>query len=248
MFGYIYITTNLINGKRYIGKKESSVFVPEYLGSGKLIKRAIKKYGKENFIVKVLQWCETADKLNQAERYHIKLNNAQQDPMYYNISEGGDWGDVSQGLTPGQYKQWGDKIREHHTGTTRSEETKKKISDSRKKFFQKKGYSQETIEKMRINNIGELNPHYGKKQTEHHRQRMIEVQGKSVVVTLSNGTQFEFITITECKKYMKDNYDVSEFLVKRLLKDNTPLQLPEREKNHYPHIYALNGMTITYKN
>lgn len=246
MFGYIYITTNLINGKKYIGKKESSVFIPEYLGSGKLIKRAIKKYGKENFIVEILQWCKTVDELNQAERYHIKLNNAQQDPMYYNISEGGDWGDISQGLTAEQYKRWGDKIREHHTGTTHSEETKRKISESRKKFFQEKGYSKETIKKMRINNTGESNPNYGKKQTEYHRQRVIEAHGKSVVVILPNKTQLTFITITECKKYMKENYNVSEFLVKRLLKDNVPLQLPEREKNHYPHIYALNGMTITY--
>lgn len=147
MFGYIYITTNLVNNKKYIGKKESSVFVSEYLGSGRLIKRAIKKYGKENFVVKVIQWCETVDELNQAERYHIKLNNAQQDPMYYNISEGGDWGDISQGLTSEQYKQWGDKIRKHHTGTIHSEKTKNKMSESRKKFFQEKGYSKETIEK-----------------------------------------------------------------------------------------------------
>lgn len=100
---------------------------------------------------------------------------------------------------------------------------------------------------MHINNIGKSNPHYGKKQTEYHKQRVIEARGKSVIVTLPNGTRFTFITITECKKYMKEYYNVSEFLVKRLLKDNTQLQLPEREKNHYPHIYALNGMTITYK-
>lgn len=248
MFGYVYITTNLINGKKYIGKKESSVFVPEYLGSGKLIKRAIKKYGKENFIVEVLQWCETADKLNQAERYYIKLNNAQQDPMYYNISEGGDWGDISQGLTPEQYKQWGNKIRKHHTGTTCSEETKQKMSKSRKRYFQEGGFSEETIEKMRINNAGKSNPHYGKKQTEYHKQRIIETQGKSVTVTLPDKTILDFITVAECIRYMKEHYNVSRFLTKRLLKDNTPLQLPEKERNRYPHIYVLNGMTVTYKN
>ena len=43
--GYIYLTTNLINNKRYIGmttKNDSN-----YFGSGKLIKWAIKKYGKK---------------------------------------------------------------------------------------------------------------------------------------------------------------------------------------------------------
>lgn len=43
----IYKTTNLINGKIYIG--QDSKDRPNYYGSGKLIHRAIKKYGKENF-------------------------------------------------------------------------------------------------------------------------------------------------------------------------------------------------------
>lgn len=49
MFGYIYETTNLINGKKYIGQKTSRVFLKEeYLGSGKGIKLAIDKYGLNN--------------------------------------------------------------------------------------------------------------------------------------------------------------------------------------------------------
>ena len=38
MFGYIYLTTNLINEKKYIGQKTSNKFLGEsYLGSGKLL-------------------------------------------------------------------------------------------------------------------------------------------------------------------------------------------------------------------
>lgn len=44
MIGYIYKTTNLINGKIYIGQKRSKKFLKErYLGSGKILKKAIKK-------------------------------------------------------------------------------------------------------------------------------------------------------------------------------------------------------------
>jgi len=43
----IYKTTNIINGKIYVGKDESNN--PAYLGSGYALKPAIKKYGKENF-------------------------------------------------------------------------------------------------------------------------------------------------------------------------------------------------------
>ena len=52
-YGYIYITENLINGKKYIGKakyKNESYKNTNYLGSGKLITAAIKKYGRENFL------------------------------------------------------------------------------------------------------------------------------------------------------------------------------------------------------
>jgi hypothetical protein len=47
---YIYKTTNLINGKIYIGKRSHEN--PEkdrYLGSGRVLIQAIKKYGRENF-------------------------------------------------------------------------------------------------------------------------------------------------------------------------------------------------------
>ena len=48
----VYITTNLINGRKYIGKDVSDR--KYYLGSGKALKLAINKYGKHNFIKEVL--------------------------------------------------------------------------------------------------------------------------------------------------------------------------------------------------
>ena len=49
-FGFVYITTNLVNCKRYIGQcRFSNPRWKTYIGSGKLIKIAIKKYGKENY-------------------------------------------------------------------------------------------------------------------------------------------------------------------------------------------------------
>jgi hypothetical protein len=48
----IYKTTNLINGKIYIGQDSNDN--KNYLGSGLKLKRAIKKYSKENFIKEVI--------------------------------------------------------------------------------------------------------------------------------------------------------------------------------------------------
>lgn len=241
-FGYIYITENLINGKKYIGKRSKPERDINYLGSGKYLKRAINKYGKENFKSTVLEWCNTQEELNEKERYYIKLYNAQKSSDYYNISEGGDWGDVSKGMTQEQYKSWGEKIRQHHLGTKHSEETKKRQSQARLGIT----YSEETIEKMRIANSGSNNPNYGKKQTKTHYDAMQKFN-KKVVVKFPNEDIKHFNSVKECREYMKSNYNISDFLVKKLLREDIPLCLPDREKNHYPHVYALNGLTIKYE-
>ena len=69
MYGYIYRTNNLINGKMYIGKKVSTKFLAEkYLGSGKLLKKAVNKYGKENFKVELLAEAKNKDELIALEK------------------------------------------------------------------------------------------------------------------------------------------------------------------------------------
>ena len=45
MKAFVYVTTNLINGKKYLGKHNGKS--NSYLGSGKALKKAIKKYGKK---------------------------------------------------------------------------------------------------------------------------------------------------------------------------------------------------------
>ena len=55
---YIYLTTNKINGMKYIGKHYGELD-DSYLGSGKILKRAIEKYGKENFEKSILSISQT---------------------------------------------------------------------------------------------------------------------------------------------------------------------------------------------
>jgi group I intron endonuclease len=89
-YGFIYITTNTINGKQYIGQ---SNYIKRnwrtYLGSGKALKAALKKYGKENFSREIIMDCSTKEDLNAMERHFIHINDAIKSPEYYNISPGG---------------------------------------------------------------------------------------------------------------------------------------------------------------
>jgi hypothetical protein len=90
---FIYETTNLINGKKYIGlctaKRNTG-----YLGSGKLLRLAIVKYGKENFERVILEECDSEEELRLAEKRWIENKDAIASPEYYNLHKGGRGGHI----------------------------------------------------------------------------------------------------------------------------------------------------------
>ncbi|AJA42236.1 GIY-YIG homing endonuclease [Staphylococcus phage vB_SepM_ phiIPLA-C1C] len=93
--GAVYITTCLVNGKKYIGKFLYSRINSweKYLGSGTYLKQDIKKYGKENFKKEIVQGYYTKEELEKAEEELILKTNAVYDDSYYNVklsSVGGD--------------------------------------------------------------------------------------------------------------------------------------------------------------
>ena len=91
---YIYLTTNLLNGKIYIGlSKFDSEENPDYLGSGCLILKAIQRYGSENFKKEILEICSSQEELCEKERYWIDKYKSNHRGVGYNICEGGTWGD-----------------------------------------------------------------------------------------------------------------------------------------------------------
>lgn len=88
--GYIYKTTNLIDNKIYIGKS-LSMNRPSYFGSGLHIKRAIKKYGKENFKREIITYSTDEDKLNKLEIAFItEYRKIFGKDHLYNITNGGE--------------------------------------------------------------------------------------------------------------------------------------------------------------
>jgi len=113
---FIYKTTNLVNGKIYIGQHIGTK--PSYIGSGMLLKAAIKKYGRENFKREIIEYCDNVDQANEREIIWIARYDSTNRNIGYNIERGG--GGVS------------DKQIENLKGNFRPEHIKKRISDSLK--------------------------------------------------------------------------------------------------------------------
>lgn len=115
-YGFIYITTNHINGKKYIGQKkyDERDDWKDYLGSGLYLKRAIKKYGRENFTKDIIENCSTKESLNHAERYWIKKYNAMESNDFYNIASGGQGGNIYEYLDENSANEIKNKLSETH--------------------------------------------------------------------------------------------------------------------------------------
>jgi len=91
MYYIIYKTTNLIDGRYYIGCHQTNDLNDGYLGSGKYLKRAIKKYGKENFKFEILNFASSKEEMFSIER-SIVNEDLVNDPLTYNLKLGGSGG------------------------------------------------------------------------------------------------------------------------------------------------------------
>lgn len=142
MYGYVYLTENLLTGMCYIGKRAKPKQQISYLGSGTHLNLAIKKYGKDNFVCQPIQWCETKEELCDAERYWISKCNAMDSETFYNIAPGGEGG-YALGERNGNFgthsNHWDEETRRKHserlTGRKNgpmSDERKRHISEAKK--------------------------------------------------------------------------------------------------------------------
>ena len=75
---YVYEITNLVNGMKYIGKRTWKCEIENdgYMGSSDILRRAIKKYGINNFKKDIIFICNTEEEAYKKEEYYISLKNA----------------------------------------------------------------------------------------------------------------------------------------------------------------------------
>ena len=174
----IYKITNIKNGKIYIGKHTTKDPYDSYLGSGKVIKQALKKYGIENFTKEIL-FCFIDEKEVYLKEAEIVTKEFVDRDYTYNVMTGG-YGFSSEDVRGENHPNYGkspsqetrDKISKGNKGKKLTQETKDKISKAtsgeNNPMYGKPGtrrgkkLTQETKDKMSKAHSGENNPMYGK--------------------------------------------------------------------------------------
>lgn len=195
----IYKTVNLANSKFYLDAHKTKDLNDNYLGSGIALKRAIKKYGIENFKKEILFIFTTKKEMFNAERFlvdNILINQ----PDCYNANIVGYGGSAKgskiseqakinigngqkgrpshrKGKTGVYSKETLDKMSQAQKGRKHSEETKQKMSDIAKG----RKVSEETKHKISETNKGRPGTFKGKKHSEEAKLKISEARkGKSL--------------------------------------------------------------------
>ena len=138
----IYKITNLINKKFYISAHATENENDDYFGSGVVITKAIKRYGKQNFIKEVLCECKDRELMFNEERKIVNqelINNTD----CYNLCIGG-FGSRGHKMTDGGKES----IRKSRLGKKLSEDIKRKMSLSHIGIVSVKKHSDESRLKM----------------------------------------------------------------------------------------------------
>lgn len=190
-YGYIYITTNLINNKKYLGQHYFHSVNENYLGSGKILLKAIDKYGIDNFVSEPIDWAESKEELDQKEIWWIDFLGCVESNDWYNLAIGGEG--VGSGIDHPLYGRKGkkavwygkhhsedtkQKLSEINTGKHLSEETKSKISQNGYKPYKglcwlyQKGYLQAGEKNPMYGRTGENHPRFGVKVSDETKEKL----------------------------------------------------------------------------
>ena len=175
MFYTIYKITNKLDDKFYIGMHKTSNLDDGYMGSGKLIKRAIQKHGIENFTKEILHMFDNEEDMKNKEKELVTISE-----MSYNLCDGGHGGfgyinrdeslrieknKKARKITNEKYKdklgEWGSKGA---TARYKKHGVNQNWLDAGRTSFLGKKHSQDTKQKISKANkqmVGEKNSQYG---------------------------------------------------------------------------------------
>ena len=211
MYGYIYETTNLINGKKYIGQHRAKKFDEKYIGSGKYLWNAIRKYGIEKFKCKIIEKCNSREQLNEREIYWIDYYNAVKSKNYYNITKGGKYYNPYEGLNKEDYERACKKLSESSKGkiTINNGKIERRINPSELQECLNNGFMRGQLDSHKM--VGKRNGMYDKTHSDEVKEKLVKCNlGKNNPSYgkhwYTNGINELYIRDDEYELYYKDTY------------------------------------------
>ena len=170
MYYLIYKITNTINNKIYIGKHQTENREDGYMGSGKLLNRAIQKYGIDKFKKEILFECNSLEEMNEKEteivddEFVARLDT-------YNVKLGGQGGwdfcnNNSEMQSKKAKKGW-DKYGKEHPLLKASKQFMENMSED-----EYEEYCGKIANSLKIYYLTHKNPFMGKKHTEESKAKI----------------------------------------------------------------------------
>ena len=177
-YHFIYKTTNLVNGKFYVGMHSTDDLEDGYFGSGKILQYSVSKHGIENHQVEILEFLSSREELKKREA-EVVNGALLAHPLCMNLKFGGEggWDHI---LTDPRKLSEVQALRSKagnlaFTEKMKKDETFKELFSSKvsagninrkgkapKASFTGRTHSDETLEKMRKpKNLGESNSQFG---------------------------------------------------------------------------------------
>jgi|APCry1669190646_1035306.scaffolds.fasta_scaffold29194_2 group I intron endonuclease len=151
MYYYLYRITNLANNKMYVGIHKTADLNDGYMGSGKLLALAIKKYGIDNFQKEILEFFPNYKDALAKEKEIVNEEFLTRDDVY-NLRRGGNGGFDYINKHKEQYREKRRRVgmANHFYGKRHTEETKKILAE--KTSMYKKGVALSDSHKSNISN------------------------------------------------------------------------------------------------
>lgn len=202
------MTINLINNKKYIGRDFYND--PTYLGSGKTLKKAIKKYGKDNFKKIILEKCNTHDQLNEKEKYYIDLYDAIDSDDFYNLVEGGRGGFILNHCNEELKLKTYEKIKNSKIGKKLTKEHILNIKKGLNSYInndEKHKYEKLDEETKKLKKVGKYNNFYNKKHDgdlKRFGKHRKNITPTNAIKVLNITTNEEFTSLVDASKNFKN--------------------------------------------
>ena len=161
-FHFTYKTTNLTNGRYYLGMHSTNRIDDGYLGSGKRLYYELNKYGRDNFKFEILEQFDSREELVQAE-INLITEHDLKNPNCLNLKQGGSGGFSKEDWEKGQKvvsallkERWKDPEYREKMIRVRQEGVKRLHREGKVKYdtFTGKKHSPETIQKMKESHKG----------------------------------------------------------------------------------------------